>query len=175
MKEIWKDIEGYEGLYQVSNLGRVKSLGNNKLRKEKLLKPFKNEYGYLLVTLCKNSKNKKFKIHRLVASVFIENPNNYEEINHIEECKTNNNVINLEWCNHKYNMNYGNCSKRSTEKRKKAIYCLENDTLFKSITECAKELNLPISTIINVLKGRQKQAKGYTFRYTSQILFIGGN
>lgn len=72
-------------------------------------------------------------------------------------------------------MNYGTAIKRTNEKRKKAIYCLENDTIYKSITECAKELNIPISTIINVLKGRQKQAKGYTFRYANQILFIGGN
>ena len=174
MEEIWKDIEGYEGIYQVSNLGNVKSLNYRRTGKEKMLKQIKDTGGYLLVKLSKNSKEKNFKIHRLVASVFIENPNNYKEINHKDECKTNNNVKNLEWCNHIYNMNYGSCTKRRAEKYKKAIYCLETNKIYDSIKQTTEELNIKKSNIINVLKGRCKQTKGYTFRYANQVLYIGG-
>ena len=80
MKEEWKDIKGYEGLYQVANLGRVKSLGNNKSKREKILKPGKCKDGYLIVRLYKNGKGKPFTVHRLVALHFIDNPNNYKEI-----------------------------------------------------------------------------------------------
>lgn len=105
--EIWKPIDGFEGLYEVSNLGKVKSLGNDKSRKEKFLKPAKNRDGYLLVTLCRNGKHKMFQVHRLVATMFIPNPEGFEQVNHIDEVKTNNCVSNLEWCNAKYNSNFG--------------------------------------------------------------------
>lgn len=111
--EEWKDIEGYEGLYQVSNLGRVKSLWFDK---EKILKAYKNRYGYLCIGLCKYGKKKTYKIHRLVASAFIENSNNYPEVNHKDEVKTNNNVNNLEWCTREYNHNFGTRNQRVAEK-----------------------------------------------------------
>ena len=99
MSEEWRDIKGYEEKYQVSNLGRVKSLkdryGNYR---EKILKYSKNNRGYLTVSLCKNSKVKLFTVHRLVAQAFIENSNNYPEVNHKDENKENNRVDNLEWC-----------------------------------------------------------------------------
>lgn len=121
--EEWRDIEGYEGLYQVSNEGRVKSLeryvewrGTIKHQSERILKPLENNRGgYLVVCLCKNSKVKTYTVHRLVASAFIEN---YEElpcVNHKDEDKTNNNVDNLEWCTYEYNINYGNHNKRVSE------------------------------------------------------------
>ena len=109
--EIWKDIDGYEN-YQISNLGRVKSkrywLYNRYVYKDKILKPSKTKAGYLQVILCKDGKTKNFFVHKLVANHFLKNDNNYKEINHKDENKENNNVDNLEWCNHKYNMNYGN-------------------------------------------------------------------
>ena len=105
--EQWKSIAGYEGLYAVSNFGRVKSLGNNKLRKEKILKPQKEGKGYLFVRLYRNGKGKKFKVHRLVATAFIPNPKGFEQVNHKDEVKTNNCVENIEWCNAKYNNSYG--------------------------------------------------------------------
>ena len=124
MEEIWKDIKKYEGIYQISNLGRVKSLSRQKkhsyngvaLLKEKILKPQKAN-GYYFVRLCKDSISKQYLVHRLVASHFLNNPNNYNEINHIDEDKTNNNAINLEWCTHKYNINYGtgNVRRKLTE------------------------------------------------------------
>ena len=107
MKEEWRDIKGYEGKYQVSNLGRVKSLNYRRTGKEEILTNTPNEKGYLYLFLYKKGKRKPYYIHRLVTDAFIVNPNNYEEVNHKDEDKTNNNVDNLEWCSRKYNMNYG--------------------------------------------------------------------
>lgn len=110
--EIWLPIEGYGGLYQVSNYGRVKSLDYNRTKQEKILRQGKNKYGYLMVVLYKEGKGKTIKIHRLVAQAFIPNPNNYPCVNHKDECKTNNCVDNLEWCTQKYNIKYGTCQQR---------------------------------------------------------------
>lgn len=119
MKEIWKDIKGYEGLYQISNLGRIKSLERKIIRqhsttmllKEKILKQ-QNMNGYKIVRLSKNNTIKQYLVHRLVAVAFIKNPNNYKEINHKDEDKSNNKLDNLEWCSHNYNINYGTGNER---------------------------------------------------------------
>ena len=103
MNEVWKDIVGYEGHYQVSNLGRVKSI---KFGKEKILKQAFDKDGYLQSVLSKNNKHITFLTHRLVAKAFIDNPNNYCEINHKDENKQNNCVDNLEWCDRQYNNDY---------------------------------------------------------------------
>lgn len=102
MTEVWKDIDGYEGKYQISNYGCVKSI-----QKNIFLKSMVATNGYLVACLWKDNKQKKFLIHRLVAQHFLDNPNNYIEVNHKDENKTNNHMNNLEWCNHFYNMNYG--------------------------------------------------------------------
>ena len=112
MKEIWKSIKNYEGLYEVSNLGRVKSLNYNKTGKEQILKPAKVKNGYLLVGLCNNKKVKTYHVHRLVAQTFIPNPNDLPQVNHKDEDKENNCIDNLEWCSAEYNMNYGTRNKR---------------------------------------------------------------
>ena len=125
-KEIWKPIKGYEGLYEVSNLGRVKSLerickgGHNSIRvvKEKILKQCYcgRDRDYLNVKLCKNSKSKTIQVHRLVATTFIPNPLNLPQVNHKKEFeKWNNSVDNLEWCTAKYNCNYGTHIERATK------------------------------------------------------------
>ena len=113
--EEWKSIPGYEGLYEVSSYGRVKSLeryksnnGGIQLIKEKILKPHNTKKGYLTVQF----SNKIFKVHRLVAEAFIPNPDNLPMVNHKDEDKTNNNVDNLEWCTAKYNSNYGTAIER---------------------------------------------------------------
>lgn len=117
MEEIWKDIKGYEGIYQVSNLGRVKRLnsfyycGHHSQQRrdipEMLLKTFKREKGYLAIRLSNGSVRKTYLIHRLVAEAFIPNPDNLPQVNHKDECPSNNNSTNLEWCDNKYNCNYG--------------------------------------------------------------------
>lgn len=114
-KEIWKDIIGYEGLYQVSNLGRVKSLGNGKSKKEKILKQGTNSCGYYQIKLYQNGKYKTYKIHRLVAQTFLDNPNNYYSVNHRDENKQNNCIENLEWCTQEYNVNYGTRNERQSK------------------------------------------------------------
>lgn len=114
MKEIWKDILNYEGLYQVSNLGDIKSL-KRKHTKGCILRYSIGNSGYKQVVLCKNGECKTRMIHRLVAETFIENPNNFKEVNHKDENKLNNSVDNLEWCDRIYNQNYGTAIKRMVE------------------------------------------------------------
>lgn len=117
-EEIWKDIAGYEGLYKVSNLGRVKSLNYRKTGKEQILTPCKTANEYLRVSLYKNCISKQHLIHRLIAQTFIENPENLPEVNHIDEDKTNNCVSNLEWCDRKYNNNYGTHNEKILKTKK---------------------------------------------------------
>lgn len=135
-KEIWKPIKDYENLYEVSNNGKVRSLirevvvknkygaVSTRMTKPKELKPQKRG-EYYIVWLCKNGKPKQYYIHRLVGETFIANSNNLRDINHKDENKLNNNVNNLEWCTHKYNMNYGNRNKiisiKASKPRKKKL------------------------------------------------------
>lgn len=136
MEEIWKDIKGYEGLYQISSHGRVKSF----LRYKKILKPILKTDGYLCVNLCKPLK--KFSIHRLVAEAFIPNPDNLPQVNHKDEDKTNNHVVNLEWCTQLYNINYGSRNKRAIESLSKKVYQYTLNGEFvkewESIRECGR-------------------------------------
>ena len=123
--ENWRDIEGYEGSYQVSDCGRVKSLqrkitykdGREKVLQEKILHNFLSDLGYYHVMLSKNGTPKRYKVHRLVAKAFIPNPNELPIINHRDECKTNNVVENLEWCDQNYNIHYGTMIDRGKEKQ----------------------------------------------------------
>lgn len=156
MNEIWKDIDGYDGLYQISNLGRVKSLGRRGKGcslEDKILKPMVNKDGYHLVNLKDiNHVAKWFTVHRLVALHFIPNPNDYKEINHKDEVKSNNIVTNLEWCTREYNVSYGTVIERQSNNKKgqsnewlnKPIlqYSLEGEfiTEFDSTTQAAQFL-----------------------------------
>lgn len=131
MKEVWKDIEGYEGYYQVSNLGRVKSLerlttytnSNAVTRKqpvkEKILSQRMDRHGYQRVSLKKDRKRKLCLVHRLVAQAFIENPDSLPLVNHKDENRSNCNAMNLEWCTSKYNNNYGNARQRMAEAKRR--------------------------------------------------------
>lgn len=144
MNEEWRDIKGYEGLYQISNLGRVKSLGNNKSKKEKILKPRKT-CGYLNVVLSKEGKRNSYQVHRLVAQSFIPNLNNYKEINHKDENKSNNCIENLEWCTREYNVNYGTRIQRASDKMKysdnpraRKVQCITTGKKFNCIKEASE-------------------------------------
>ncbi|AXH72008.1 MAG: NUMOD4 motif-containing protein [Podoviridae sp. ctbj_2] len=97
MCEVWKDVEGFEGIYQVSNLGNFKSLGNNFSRKEKLVKPWRNNYGYLVIELHQGGKTARRLAHRVVAQAFIANPENKSQVNHKNKDREDNKVSNLEW------------------------------------------------------------------------------
>ena len=107
MTEIWKDIKGYEGKYQISSHGRVKALDYHRQGKQKLLKIKTDKDGYKVVGLRKDGKQITFKIHRLVGEAFLPNPNKLPQINHKDENKANNYIENLEWCTVEYNCNYG--------------------------------------------------------------------
>ena len=117
--EEWKEVPGYEGLYEVSNTGNVKSLIKNKI-----IKGFINRCGYRLVGLSKNGILKRFQVHRLVAQVFIPNPYNLPMVNHKDEDKSNNRVDNLEWCDAKYNIHYGTRSDKVKKTQVKNGYWL---------------------------------------------------
>lgn len=176
--EIWKDIEGYEGLYQVSNKGRVKSLNYKRTGKEGILSSSPTSSGYLIVNLCKNKKQKPFYIHRLVAKAFLPNPNNLPQVNHKDENKENNTVYNLEWCTAKYNNNYGTHNERSSISRKgkkhkkpklkKQILCIETGEIFDTSQDVINTMfngkGLPNYIRANIC-GQRKSAYGYHFVY----------
>lgn len=117
MQEIWRDIKGYEGMYQVSNLGRVKSLERQvqmkryiKTLPEKIMKLTLNKRGYLYIALCKNGRYQRYRVHRLVATTFIPNPHNKPQVNHIDRNVLNNSVDNLEWCTNEENMKHASAT-----------------------------------------------------------------
>lgn len=154
MEEIWKDVLGYEGYYQVSNLGRVKSLEREiwvgqikKIKKETIMNLPKNTTGYLMVNLCVNKVRKKFLVHRLVASAFIPNENNLPQINHKDENKENNCVENLEWCNNIYNNNYGLHCENISRANGKPVMCVETGECFRSQAEAARRIGASASAI----------------------------
>ena len=123
--EEWRDIEGYEGLYQISSLGRVKSFPRP-TTPGGILKINKRKDGYCSVMLCKNGKTKRFSVHRLVAQAFIPNPNNLPIIIHKDENHSKNIVDNLEWCDNKYNGNYGTVKERIGQASRKRIKYRDN-------------------------------------------------
>lgn len=174
MKEIWKDVVGYEGLYQVSNLGRVKSLSRHRIvgwadyvSKEKVLKQSTNNGGYNYVWLHKEGKKKIYKIHRLVATAFIENVNNYPCINHKDENKRNNCVDNLEWCNHSYNNNYGTRNEKVKRANGKPVLQYTKEGEFVKEWQCTREVKriLGIRNVHYVCNGKRKSAGGFIWKY----------
>lgn len=165
MEEIWKDIEGYNGKYQVSNLGRVKSLKGS----EKILKPRVSNTGYKYVNLCIQGKSKTLKIHRLVAQAFLPNPEGLPQVNHKDEDKLNNNVDNLEWCTREYNCNYGTRNKRIASTGGIKVICIETGIAYDSILEAKRCTGINNTDIAEVCKGIRKTAGGFHWRYMSQF------
>ena len=172
IKEIWKDIPGYEGLYQASTLGRIRSLNFNKSGKIKILKQQFNGH-YLMCTLYKRiTGNKKddeiqFSVHRLIAITFVPNPNNFPCVNHKDENKLNNCVDNLEWCTWQYNSNYGNRNNMISVKMSIPVGCFKNNKLIKqySSMQDAKKDGFQPSAICLCCKNKLKTYKGYEWRY----------
>lgn len=167
---IWKDIEGYEGYYQVSSHGQVRSVdrivmssGFPRKIKGQLLAQTTDRDGYKHLRLRKNGKEKSFFVHRLVANTFVLNFNPEEniQVNHKDEDKKNNHYLNLEWCTHQYNINYGTRNQRVS---KPVIAYNDKETLyFSSMTEASYE-GFTASAISSVTRGRSKTHKGYQWK-----------
>ena len=183
MKEIWCDVKGYEGLYQVSNKGRVKSLARvdslGRRVNERILSPGKDRDGYLFVVLTKNGEHKKYLVHRLVLMAFnpVDNIDNLQ-VNHIDEVKTNNHLSNLEWCNSLYNNTYNDRHKKIAEKNSIPLVQIDASTnkivnVWKSSKDAAREGGFTKQNIIACCKGRLKTHGGfrwcYLYSYISKI------
>lgn len=176
--EIWKDIKGYEGLYQVSNFGRVKSLertvnnyprGTRRLPEKIRLGVVNKSLGYRMLALAKDGKPKSFFVHRLVADAFLENPDSLPMVNHKDEDKTNNNVNNLEWCTAKYNMSYSNVFGSAKNKNSKPVCQYDYDgNLIKeyaSSHDAAEAMGVESYCISYCCQGKIGSVKGFLWKY----------
>ena len=159
MNEIWRSVKDYEGLYEVSNWGRVRNC-----RTGCVLRPGKHRDGYLQVNLYKDGVMKRCYVHRLVATAFIPNPDNLPQINHKDENKENNRIENLEWCNCKYNNNYGTHIEKIS--KKVYMYNLEDGLcgLWPSTIECERN-GFSSGNIANCCNGKYKKYKGFKWSY----------
>lgn len=175
--EEWRDVVGYEGYYQVSNLGNVRSLdrfvecrGSMRFQKGRIMHPGSDGFGYKQVIL-HNKKGKLFKVHRLVAEAFIPNPDNLPVVNHKDEVKWNNNVENLEWCTVLYNLMYNDMNKRRNSKNRtnsipvKQIKDGKVLNVYPSMREVTRVLNANSGNISLCCRGLRNSAYGYQWRY----------
>lgn len=185
--EIWKQISGYEGIYEVSNLGRIKSCdkivdddycGKRRFR-SRVRRQSKNNSGYYQVGLSKNNKVKKFLVHRLVCEAFCENPDNKPEVNHINEIKADNRACNLEWCTRRENLNFGTRNERAGKAsgmtRGKPIQQFTQNGEFVaeywSAREASRQTGISQGNISNCANGsrRNSHAGGYIWKYKEEI------
>ena len=174
--EIWKDIEGYEGLYQISSKGRVKSLERMKRNgrgyqkvPEKILEGVDNGHGYLRVKLCKEGKVKQPLVHVLVATAFLDNVDNLPEVNHKDENKYNNCMDNLEWCSHSYNNTYNDKAKKVGKKLSKPVYSIDKESglimWWQSAHEAERCTDINNGNIISCCQGKRKSAGNHYWFY----------
>ena len=167
--ELWADIKGYVGLYQVSNFGRVRNIKTGRILKTRTGR------DYYQLNLHRECKMKTYKVHRLVAESFIPNPKHLPIVNHKDENKLNNRLSNLEWCSAKYNTNYGTAKYRSAGRRGKPIVQYsktgEYITWWKSAAEAAKHLNgVDKNHIYDVCKGKKKSHAGFVWKYKRDVV-----
>ena len=174
---MWKNIKGYEGLYQISDKGEVRSLNYRNTGRVQVLKPNKNNCGYLQVLLCKNGKMKRYLVHRLVAEAFLPNPSNLPQINHKDENPLNNCVENLEFCDSRYNNNFGTRNQRIAEKltgvyntkKSKPVrqYDLQGNFIkeFPSTHEVQRKFGYNQGNISSACNGKRQTANGYRWSY----------
>lgn len=179
MKEIWKDIEGYENLYKISNFGNIISkrywLLNKYIYKERKIKPTIANNGYIRVSLTKDKKVKYVNIHRLVAQAFIPNPDNLPCVNHIDGNKENNRVDNLEWCTHSYNnkeayrIGLRKAYRGKDNCRSRAIlqYDLSGNFIkeWDSLSQITKKLGYDYTCVLRCCKGKYKKSYGCIWKY----------
>ena len=173
MREEYRPVVGYEGLYEVSNMGNVKSLNYNGTGKERILKAGKTDRGYLKVSLYQDGKIKQCYVHRLVAEAFIPNPNNLPIINHIDENKENNCMDNLEWCSVLYNNTYNGrankVGKKVGKKLSKPVLAIDKRTglilEFVSSREAERETGIDHSSITKCCNGKMNSCGGFYWMY----------
>jgi hypothetical protein len=178
MSEIWKDVPGFEGLYQVSNKGNIRSLDRiiekgGRLHRIKgiPLRQNKTRAGYFIIGFSKEDKRTYHLVHRLVADLYIPNPNNYPCVNHKDENKANNEVENLEWCTHLYNNTYSSRIERVMSKRRRPVVQLSLDgrivNRFSSAKQASIETGINNSVIAEVCKNNygRKTAGGFKWKY----------
>lgn len=161
MVETWKDIKGYEGLYQVSDVGNVRRNGVN-------LKPGIGKNGYPLVVLSKNGRVKTVLVHRIVAETFIPNPSNFKCVNHKDETRDNNRVHNLEWCDHRYNNSYGHRMMKEVAKKSRAVEQWLQGELVQvwSSTKEAERNGYSSGCISLCCNGKRPSHLGYEWRWS---------
>jgi hypothetical protein len=168
-KEFWRDVMGYEGLYQISNLGRLRSLSRHGSRTEQILKRRIKHHGYDWARLSQNGIAKEFAVHRLVAIAFLDNPLDLPEVNHKDENKLNNRVNNLEWCTRIYNMNYGTARKRMADKNSKAVIQKDltgkNIKIWHSANEVQKQTGFLNGNISRCCNSKRKTAYGFKWEF----------
>lgn len=167
MKELWKDIVGYEGLYQVSNFGSVKSLPRKDRRGNQVIERILKQDcadKYPMVHLSKDGVTKSMRIHRLVATAFLDNPNNYHEVNHKDENKLNNRVDNLEWCTRAYNCNYGTAIKRMRLKLGKPVLQKDLDGNVIARWNSYRDAELQFGKITGALSQYLKHSSSATYK-----------
>lgn len=180
MKELWLPVVGYEGLYEVSNQGNIRSVARRIPHSKKgytrvfygsVLTPITNKSrnNYCYISLKKDGKKKNLLLHRLIAQAFIPNPENKNQINHKDYNPCNNAVNNLEWCDSKYNLNYSLCNRKDQKGkhgRKVTAYDMSGNLIgsYNTVREAARQLNVYGQNICSILSGKNKWIKGYTFK-----------